>query len=136
MNRLSRPGPPLLGPQILHVNVRPEPHVVAQIPTELKLPTLRPGSGQTLGGFREAGGQPICLYSVGDYRWIVKIGCLLTCLVILAKIGTAQAATLTLQEDLSSKLPTGTSFTAKDSAGKVYHGHVVTHPARRLLRRG
>src|SRR5713226_4189255 len=35
-----------------------------------------------------------------------------------------------------SKLPTGTVFTAKDSTGKIYHGHVVTHPARRLLRRG
>jgi len=67
-----------------------------------------------------------------------KIGKLLvlTCLASLAKISTAQTLTLTIQEDLSSKLPTGTSFTAKDSVGKVYHGHVVTHPARRLLRRG
>jgi hypothetical protein len=48
----------------------------------------------------------------------------------------AQTVRLTLQEDLSSKLPTGTVFTAKDSLGKVYHGHVVTRPARRLLRRG
>jgi hypothetical protein len=44
--------------------------------------------------------------------------------------------TLILQEDLSSKLPTGTAFTAKDPTGKAYHGHVVTHPARRFLRRG
>ena len=65
-----------------------------------------------------------------------RIGYLLTCCVLLAKIGAAETVTLILQEDLSSKLPTGTSFTAKDSAGKVYHGHVVTHPARRLLRRG
>lgn len=48
----------------------------------------------------------------------------------------AQTTTLTLLEDLSSKLPTGTVFTAKDAAGKVYRGHLVTHPARRLLRRG
>jgi hypothetical protein len=41
-----------------------------------------------------------------------------------------------LQEDLSSKLLTGTVFTAEDSTRKIYHGHVVTHPARRLLRRG
>jgi len=44
--------------------------------------------------------------------------------------------TLVLQEDISSKLPTGTAFTAKDSAGKLYHGHVVTRRARRFLRRG
>ncbi len=43
---------------------------------------------------------------------------------------------LTLLEDLTSKLPTGTAFTARDTGGKVYSGHVVTHPARRLLRRG
>ena len=48
----------------------------------------------------------------------------------------AQTITLTLQRDLSSKLPTGALFTATDSAGKVYRGHVVTRPARRLLRRG
>jgi len=54
----------------------------------------------------------------------------------LGATSQAQTVTLTLQEDLSSKLPTGAVFTAKDSTGKVYHGHVVTHPARRLLRRG
>ena len=65
-----------------------------------------------------------------------RIGFFLACLVILAGMCGAQTEALILQEDLSSKLPTGTSFTAKDSAGKIYHGHVVTHPARRLLRRG
>lgn len=65
-----------------------------------------------------------------------RIGLLLTCLIALGAISAAQTLTLTLQQDLSSKLPTGTVFTAKDSAGKVYHGHVVTHPARLLLRRG
>jgi len=65
-----------------------------------------------------------------------RIGSLLTCIVILVRMGTAQTETLILQEDLTSKLPTGTAFTAKDSAGKIYRGHVVTHPARRLLRRG
>ena len=63
-------------------------------------------------------------------------GSVITCLVILVRMGAAQNATLTLQEDLSSRLPTGASFTAKDSAGKVYTGHVITHRARRLLRRG
>lgn len=65
-----------------------------------------------------------------------RTGFLLTCFIALSTISEAQTLTLTLQEDLSSKLPTGTVFTAEDSTGKIYHGHVVTHPARRLLRRG
>jgi hypothetical protein len=64
-----------------------------------------------------------------------RIGFLLTCLIASA-MSAAQTTTLTLLEDLSSKLPTGTVFTAKDAAGKVYSGHLITHPARRLLRRG
>jgi hypothetical protein len=64
------------------------------------------------------------------------IGFLLTCVVALGIISQAQTITLTLLEDLSSKLPTGTAFTAADAAGKVYNGHVATHPARRILRRG
>lgn len=51
-------------------------------------------------------------------------------------MSSAQSVTLVLQEDVSSKLPTGTTFTAMDSAGKVYHGHLVTHRARLFLRRG
>jgi len=65
-----------------------------------------------------------------------RTGFLSTCFIALSTIGETQTVTLTLQEDLSSKLPTGTVFTAEDSTGKIYHGHVVTHPARRLLRRG
>src|ERR1700680_3348979 len=65
-----------------------------------------------------------------------RIGFLLACLIALGQRSEAQTVTLTLQQDLSSKLPTGTVFTAKDSTGKVHHGHVVTHPGRRLLRRG
>jgi hypothetical protein len=65
-----------------------------------------------------------------------RTGFLLTCFIALSTIGETQTVTLTLQEDLSSKLPTGTVFTAEDSTRKIYHGHVVTHPARRLLRRG
>ncbi len=65
-----------------------------------------------------------------------RIGFLITCVIILGTVSDAQTVTLTLQEDLSSKLPTGTAFTARDTAGKVYHGHVVTRPARLLLRRG
>jgi len=56
--------------------------------------------------------------------------------IALGTMSSAQTVTLVLQEDVSSKLSTGTTFTAKDSAGKIYHGHVVTHPARRFLRRG
>lgn len=48
----------------------------------------------------------------------------------------AQNTTLTLQQDLSSKMPTGSQFTAKDETGKIYRGHVVTHRARWFLRRG
>ena len=65
-----------------------------------------------------------------------RIGFLITFVIVLVTIGDAQTVTLTLWEDLSSKLPTGTAFTARDTEGKVYNGHVVTHPARRLLRRG
>jgi hypothetical protein len=65
-----------------------------------------------------------------------KIGFLLTCIISLGAVSEGQTVTLTLLEDLSSKLPTGTAFTAKDTTGRVYSGHVVTHPARRLLRRG
>jgi len=81
-------------------------------------------------------GRPICLYSVGVRKFMWRIGSVSTCLFILAGNGAAQSAQLILQQDLSSKLPTGTRFTATDSAGKVYNGHVVTRPARRLLRRG
>ena len=67
---------------------------------------------------------------------MLRIGFLITALVALGAISPAQSAILTLQEDISSKLPSGYLFTAKDSMGKVYRGHVITHPARRLLRRG
>jgi hypothetical protein len=65
-----------------------------------------------------------------------RTGFLLNCFIALSTTGEAQTVALALQEDLSSKLPTGTVFTAADSTRKIYHGHVVTHPARRLLRRG
>jgi len=65
-----------------------------------------------------------------------RTGFLLACFVALSAISQAQTITLTLQEDISSKLPTGTIFTASDAAGKIYRGHVVTHRARRILRRG
>jgi hypothetical protein len=61
---------------------------------------------------------------------------LLACVIALGTIAEAQTVTLTLLEDLSSKLPTGTAFTARDAAGKIYNGHLVTHPAQLLLRRG
>jgi hypothetical protein len=66
-----------------------------------------------------------------------KLALVLVLLVIaFVTISTAQSVTLVLQDEISSKLPTGSTFTAKDSAGKIYHGHVVTHPAKRFLRRG
>jgi hypothetical protein len=73
--------------------------------------------------------------SPGNISFMWRIGFLLACLIASA-MSEAQTTTLTLLEDLSSKLPTGTAFTAKDAAGKVYSGHLVTHPARRLLLRG
>src|ERR1700681_5104535 len=74
-------------------------------------------------------------HSPGSIRFMWRIGFFLTCLIASA-MSAAQTTTVTLLEDLTSKLPTGTVFTAKDAAGKVYSGHLVTHPARRLLRRG
>jgi hypothetical protein len=66
-----------------------------------------------------------------------KLALVLMLLVItLVTMSSAQTVTLVLQDDISSKLPTGSTFTAKDSAGKIYHGHVVTRRARRFLRRG
>src|SRR5712671_5320663 len=73
---------------------------------------------------------------ISSVRVMRRIGFLITCVIVLGTVSDAQTVTLTLQEDLSSKLPTGTAFTARDTAGKVYHGHVVTRPARLLLRRG
>ena len=57
-------------------------------------------------------------------------------ILALAASSAAQTTTLTLTADLSSKLPTGTLFTAKDCSGKVYQGYLVTHRARRMLRSG
>ena len=66
-----------------------------------------------------------------------RIAFVLVLLVItFDTISSAQTVALVLQQEVSSKLPTGSAFTAKDSAGKIYHGHVVTRPARRFLRRG
>lgn len=69
-------------------------------------------------------------------RFIARLGFVSTFIIFLSAISNAQTITLTLMSDLSSKLPTGTIFTAKDAEGKVYTGHLVTYPARRLLRRG
>ena len=65
-----------------------------------------------------------------------KIGFLLTCTISMGTMSAAQTETLTLLQEITSKLPTGARFTARDSAGKIYSGHVVTHPAKRFLRRG
>lgn len=74
------------------------------------------------------------MQSAETWLRVVLIPPLLT--IMLFGTSSAQMTKLVLQEDVTSKLPTGTTFTAMDSAGKIYHGHVVTHPARRFLRRG
>jgi hypothetical protein len=56
---------------------------------------------------------------------------------VFALLTAAQAQTqLKLVTDVSSKMKTGTPFVAKDSEGKVYHGHLVTRSARRMMRNG
>jgi hypothetical protein len=65
-----------------------------------------------------------------------KASFLLACVISVGALGHAQKVSLIVQEDLSSKLPTGTHFTARDTAGKIYRGHLVTHRARFLLRGG
>jgi hypothetical protein len=58
-------------------------------------------------------------------------------LIVLVAGSLAHAQTrLTLVSDVSSKMRTGTPFQAKDASGKIYHGHLVTHPARRMMRNG
>jgi hypothetical protein len=42
----------------------------------------------------------------------------------------ARIVRLTLQQDLSSKLPNGSPFSAVDGAGKVYTGYIATKTAR------
>jgi hypothetical protein len=73
---------------------------------------------------------------ISSFKDMWRTGFLITCVIILATVSDAQTITLTLPEDLSSKLPTGTAFMARDAEGKIYHGQVVAHPARLLLRRG
>lgn len=58
------------------------------------------------------------------------------CAVFLLLVGPGFAQTLTLTADLSSKLPSGSPFTATQKGGAVYTGHILTHPARHFLRRG
>ena len=48
-----------------------------------------------------------CLkHSTGSIKFMWRTAFLLTCFIALSTIGEAQTVTLTLQEDLSSKLPT------------------------------
>jgi hypothetical protein len=49
---------------------------------------------------------------------------------------SAQTITLHLVQDANSKMPTGTRVEAKDDSGRIYHGHLITRHARRLLRNG
>ncbi len=57
-------------------------------------------------------------------------------LLVCSAQSSAQTVTLRLTSDLTSRMPTGTPFEAHDNSGKSYHGHIVTHPARRMMRNG
>jgi hypothetical protein len=72
----------------------------------------------------------LCLANVG------KGALRLSLLFFLSLPVFGQTIRLRLVSDVSSKMPTGTKFQAKDEAGRVYHGHLVTHRARRMLRNG
>lgn len=61
---------------------------------------------------------------------------LLVLLVLPLNPAFAETTSLILQQDLSSKMPTGSKFTATGADGKIYRGHVVTHRAKWFLRRG
>lgn len=51
--------------------------------------------------------------------------------------GHSQSFNLTLLTEVSSKMASGTPFTAKDEAtGKTYTGRVISQKARNFLRRG
>lgn len=60
----------------------------------------------------------------------------LSLLFLLSLHLSAQTITLRLASEVSSKMPTGTPFQARDDAGHLYNGHLVTHRARRMLRNG
>jgi hypothetical protein len=66
----------------------------------------------------------------------VRVAAGIFLLALLSHAASAQTVTLRLDCDLTSRMPTGTPFEAHDTAGKVYHGHIVTHPARRMMRNG
>jgi hypothetical protein len=55
--------------------------------------------------------------------------------LILLSAG-ASAQTLTMLSEATSKMPSGTSFQARDESGHLYRGHLVCRRAGRLLRRG
>lgn len=57
-------------------------------------------------------------------------------LLLLSLQLSAQTITLRMVSDVSSRMPTGTAFEAKDNAGRLYRGHLVTHRARRMMRNG
>src|SRR3954467_12974000 len=55
---------------------------------------------------------------------------------ILLMCVVAPAQTLTMLTEATSKMPSGTSFQARDESGHLYRGHLVCRRAGRLLRRG
>ena len=62
---------------------------------------------------------------------------LLVILLLLAITASAEPTYLTLLNEVSSKMATGSPFSARDEAsGKIYTGYVVTQKARNFLRRG
>ena len=69
-------------------------------------------------------------------RMVLK-ACCAFCFLMLAMTASAQSFHVTLMNEVSSKMKSGESFTAKDEAsGKVYTGRIITQRARNFLRRG
>ena len=63
--------------------------------------------------------------------------CYAVCFACLAISAPAQSFDVTLMNEVSSKMTSGTAFRAKDEvSGKVYTGRVITQKARNFLRRG
>jgi hypothetical protein len=67
---------------------------------------------------------------------LLAIGVLVLNMLTAPLSAQTQTVSLRITSDVSSKMPTGTPFEARDSSGRVYHGHLVTRHARRMMRNG
>jgi hypothetical protein len=69
-------------------------------------------------------------------RTLLKV-CGAFCFLLIIVAAPAQSFHVTLMNEVSSKMKSGESFTAKDeTSGRVYTGRVITQRARNFLRRG